>query len=106
MAPTVAGLYNTYKDSGFMTITYVSEGAAGPPPTLADAQAWATMYNHQGIVAFSNIMEVWYPFGVDMGGGSFSIALPGIMLVGPKMKIAKMGEPTTQEIELVSPGDP
>jgi hypothetical protein len=104
LAPTVAGLYNTYNDIGFMTITYVSEGAAGPPATLADAQAWATTYNHLGIVAISDSQEVWYPFGVDMGGGSFSIALPGIMLIGPNMKIAKMTEPTIQEIELVSPG--
>jgi hypothetical protein len=100
----VAGHYNTYNDVGLMTITYVSEGNAGPPATLADAQAWATNFNHNGIVAFSNLMDVWYPFGVDMGGGSFSIALPGIIFIGPNMKIAKMSEPTIQEIELVVPG--
>jgi hypothetical protein len=104
LAPTVAGLYNTYKDSGFMTITYVSEGAAGPPATLADAQAWATNYNHQGLVTISDYQDVWYPFGIDMGGGSFSIALPGIIFIGPNMKIAKMSEPTIQEIERVIPG--
>jgi hypothetical protein len=87
-----------------MTLTYVSEGNNGPPATLADAQAWATNFNHNGIVAFSSHMDVWYPFGVDMGGGSFSIALPGIIFVGPGMKIAKMSEPTVQEIELVVPG--
>jgi hypothetical protein len=83
-----------------MTISYVSEGNAGPA-TLADAQSWATTYNHQGIVAMSSLQDVWYPFGVDMGGGSFGIALPGIILIGPNMKIAKMSEPTVQEIELV-----
>jgi hypothetical protein len=101
----VAGHYNTYNDLGLMTLTYVSEGANGPPATLADAQSWATTYGHNGIVAFSSHQDVWYPFGVDMGGGSFSIALPGIMFIGPKMKIAKMGEPTIQEIELVIPGN-
>jgi hypothetical protein len=87
-----------------MTITYVSEGVNGPPATLADAQAWTTNYNHNGLVTISDHQDVWYPFGIDMGGGSFGIALPGIILIGPKMKIAKMTEPTTQEIELVSPG--
>jgi hypothetical protein len=101
----VAGHYNTYKDLGLMTLTYVSEGAAGPPATLADAQSWAQTYNHAGIVAFSDLQDVWYPFGVDMGGGSFGIALPGTIFIGPKMKIAKMGEPTIQEIELVIPGN-
>lgn len=100
----VAGHYNTYNEFGLMTITYVSEGAAGPPATLADAQAWATNYSHNGIVAISDLQDVWYPFGVDMGGGSFSIALPGIIFIGLNMKIAKMGEPTIQEIELVLPG--
>jgi hypothetical protein len=103
LAPAVAGYYNTYNDVGLMTLTYVSEGNAGPA-VLADAQAWATTYNHQGIVAMSNLQDVWYPFGVDMGGGSFGIALPGIIFIGPNMKIAKMSEPTIQEIELVVPG--
>ena len=101
----VAGYYNTYNDFGLMTVTYVSEGVNGPPATLADAQAWTTNYNHKGIVAISDLQDVWYPFGVDMGGGSFSIALPGIVFVGPNMKIAKMSEPTPQEIELVIPGE-
>lgn len=89
-----------------MTITYVSEGAAGNPGTLGDVQAWATNYNHKGLVVTSSRDDIWYPFGVDQGGGSFSIALPGIIFIGPKMKIAKMGEPTNQEIELVLPGKP
>ncbi len=87
-----------------MTITYVSEGSNGPPATLADAQVWANDYSHKGLVTISSYEEVWYPFGIDMGNGSFGIALPGIMLIGPKMKIAKLTEPTIQEIELVSPG--
>ena len=101
----VAGYYDTYGDLGLMTITYVSEGANGPPATLADAQAWATNYNHKGQVVISDHQDVWYPFGVDQGGGSFGIALPGIIFVGPNMKIAKMSEPTVQEIELVIPGN-
>lgn len=101
----VAGHYNTYKDLGLMTITYVSEGASGPPATLADVQAWANNYNHEGLVVRSDHQDMWYPFGVDAGGGQFSIALPGIIFIGPKMKIAKMTEPTIQEIELVIPGN-
>ncbi|PRQ09247.1 hypothetical protein [Enhygromyxa salina] len=87
-----------------MTLTYVSEGADGSPATLADVQAWTNNYSHKGLVVRSDLSDVWYPFGVDQGGGSFAIALPGTILIGPKMKIAKMGEPTTQEIELVIPG--
>lgn len=105
MAPVVAGYYNTYNDLGLMTITYVSEGANGPPATLADAQSWATTYNHNGLVVISDHQDVWYPFGIDTGGGGFSIALPGIIFIGPKMKIAKMSEPTPYEIELVVPGN-
>jgi hypothetical protein len=82
-----------------MTVTYVSEGASGPA-TLADAQVWANDYSHKGLVTISDYQDVYYPF-VD---GSFNIVLPGIILIGPKMKIAKMTEPTIQEIELVSPG--
>lgn len=83
-----------------MTITYLSEGNSGPA-TVADASAWATEYNQDGMVLFGGPEEVWYPFGIDMGGGSFGIALPGTVFVGPNMKIAKMGVPTNQEIELV-----
>lgn len=87
-----------------MTISYVSEGADGSPATLADVQAWTSTYGHQGLVVTSTLQDVWYPFGVDMGGGSFGISLPGIIFIGPNMKIAKMTEPTIQEIELVIPG--
>jgi hypothetical protein len=86
-----------------MTVTYVSEGADGSPATLADVQAWTNNYNHKGLVVRSDLQDVWYPFGVDGGGGSFSISLPGTIFIGPGMKIAKMGEPTIQEIELVVP---
>jgi hypothetical protein len=87
-----------------MTITYVGEGSLGPPATLSDAQVWANNYGHQGLVVISNYMDVWYPFGIDVGGGQFQINLPGIILIGPGMEIAKMSEPTNAEIELVSPG--
>jgi hypothetical protein len=103
MAPAVAGMYNQYADRNFMTISYMSEDANGGEPGVAEVQAWANMFQQDGIVAFSTLQDVWYPFGVDQGGGSFSIALPGTMFVGPKMKIAKMGVPTPQEIELVIP---
>lgn len=99
----VAGYYDTYTDYGLMTITFVSEGADGSPATLADVQVWTNNYNHKGLVVWGSMEEVWYPFGVDNGGG-FSIALPGTIFIGPNMKIAKMGEPTPQEIELVIPG--
>lgn len=105
MAPAVAGLYNTYHDRGLMTLSYMSESGDGSPGGLADVQAWANMYGQDGLVTFSSHQDVWYPFGIDQGGGSFSIALPGTMFVGPQAKIAKLGVPTTQEIELVIPGE-
>ena len=104
MAPAVAGLYNTYSEQGLMTVTYMSESLDSSPGDLADVQSWATMFSQDGLVVFSNHQDVWYPFGVDQGGGSFSIALPGTIFIGPGMKIAKMGVPTTQEIQLVIPG--
>ena len=100
-APAVAGLYNVYSEFGLMTVTYLSENAAQNPAEVSDAQAWATNFNQDGLVLISSLQDVWYPFGIDMGGGSFGIALPGTMLVGPGMKIAKMGVPSNQEIELV-----
>lgn len=105
MAPAVAGLYNQYNDRGLMTLSYMSEDATGGPAKLSDVQAWANQYGQQGIVAFSSYEDVWYPFGVDQGNGSFSIALPGTIFLGPGVKIAKMGVPTPQEIELVLPGE-
>lgn len=87
-----------------MTLTFVSENASGGPAALADVQAWTNNYGHKGLVVTSdNLEEAWYPFGVDQGDGSFGISLPGTIFIGPKMKIAKMGEPTLQEIELVIP---
>ena len=103
-APAVAGLYNSYKDVGLMTVTYLSESADSSPAGLADVQGWANTHGHEGLVVFSSLQDVWYPFGVDQGGGSFSISLPGTIFIGTNMKIAKMGEPTLQEIELVVPG--
>ena len=105
MAPAVAGMYNQYSDLGFMTISYMSENNNAMPPSVAELQAWADMFQQNGIVAYGAYDNVWYPFCVDGGNGSFSIALPGTMFVGPKMKIAKMGVPTPQEIELVVPGN-
>lgn len=86
-----------------MTVTYLDEGATGAPATVADAQGWATNFGQTGLVVVSSYEDVWYPFGVDTGGG-FSIALPGTMFLGPGMKIAKLGVPTNFEIELVTPG--
>jgi thiol-disulfide isomerase/thioredoxin len=104
-APEVANLFNTYAERGLMTLTYMSESADGGPGTQADVQAWADTYGQNGLVVFSSLQDVWYPFGIDSGGGSFSIALPGTMLVGPGAKIAKIGIPTIEDIELVIPRD-
>lgn len=103
MAPAVAGLYNQFESQGFMTISYMSENSTGGPGGPNDVSAWANMYGQDGIVAFSNYEDVWYPFGVDQGGGSFSIALPGTMLLGRNVKIAKIGVPTQAEIQAVLP---
>ena len=104
-APELATLFNTYDDRGLMTLTYMSESADGGPATQADVIAWSDMYSQNGLVVFSGLQDVWYPFGVDQGGGSFGIALPGTMLVGPNAKIAKLGVPSTLEVELVIPGE-
>jgi len=105
-APEVASLFNTYDSWGLMTLTYMSENVDGGPATLADVQAWSDTFSQDGLVVFSSHEDVWYPFGVDQGGGSFGISLPSTIFVGPDMKIAKMGIPTQQEIELVSPNKP
>ena len=84
-----------------MTLTYMSENAQGGPAAQADVQAWANNFGQNGLVLYSSHQDVWYPFGVDQGGGSFSIALPGTMFVGPGAKIAKVGVPTQQEIDIV-----
>lgn len=84
-----------------MTLTYLSENAQGGPATAADAMAWANNFGQDGMVLTGGPMDIWYPFGIDQGGGQFSIALPGTIFVGPNMKIAKMGAPSNQEIEIV-----
>lgn len=84
-----------------MTVTYLDENGAGAKATSADALAWADQFGQDGMVLTSTYEDVWYPFGVDQGGGSFAIALPGTIFVGPGMKIAKMGVPSNQEIEIV-----
>lgn len=87
-----------------MTITMVYENSAGQPSSQADAEAWASMYGHNGIVAYtSGTDDFWYPYGVDLGGGNFNIDLPGIMLVGTMNSIAKIGLPSTAEIEAALP---
>jgi hypothetical protein len=97
-------LYNTYASSGLLTVTFVYENAAGQPSTQADAAQWANTYQQDGIVAFAaNSDDFWYPYGVDQGGGSFSIELPGIMLVGAMNEVVKIGFPSTAEIEAALP---
>ena len=86
-----------------MTLTYMNENAQGGPAQQSDVQAWANQFGQNGIVAYSNYQAVSYPFGVNQGGGSWSIALPGTMLVGTGMSIAKVGEPTNAEIMAALP---
>ena len=52
---------------------------------------------------FSNHDNVWYPFGVDQGGGSFSIALPGTMLLEPGMRIYKIGAISGGDVQAALP---
>jgi hypothetical protein len=82
----------------------VYENASGAPSNQGDAQLWAQSYGHEGVVAYtSNTDDYWYPYGVDTGGGNFSIGLPGIMLVGTGNAIAKIGEPSAAEIQAALP---
>ena len=82
----------------------VYENASGQPSNQSDAEQWASMFGHDGVVAYtSNTDDFWYPYGVDQGGGNFSINLPGIMLVGTMNTIAKIGEPSTAEIQAALP---
>ena len=82
----------------------VYQDATGNPSDQADAELWASNYGHQGVVAYtSGTDDYWYPYGVDTGGGNFSISLPGIMLVGPMNTIAKIGSPSIAEIEAALP---
>jgi len=102
-APELEALYTEYKDRGLLSLTYMSESNDSGPATQADVQAWASTYAITGIVAYSSLQDVWFPFGVDLGGGNYSIALPGTMLLGPGGAIAKIGIPTIEEIELALP---
>ena len=86
-----------------MTVTYLSENASGGPPSVGDAQGWANNFGQSGLVVFSNYQDVWYPFGVNQGGGSFSIALPGTMLLRPGMEIALIGNPSNADIQNALP---
>ena len=97
-------MYNTYSDAGLLTVSFVYENASGQPSNQADAAQWANSYGQDGIVAFAaNTDDFWYPYGIDQGGGNFQILLPGIMLAGPLNTIAKIGQPTTAEIEAALP---
>ncbi|MFV8749789.1 TlpA family protein disulfide reductase [Nannocystaceae bacterium ST9] len=104
-APELESLYLTYADRGLLALTYMSESNDSGPATQADVQAWTSTYALTGVVAYSTLQDVWYPFGVDQGGGSFSISLPGTMLLAPGGVIAKIGVPTIEEIEAVLPGE-
>ena len=86
-----------------MTLTYMSENGNGGPAAIADVQTWANMYSQNGLVVFSGIQTVWYPFGVDQGGGNWSISLPGTMLVGTGAAVASMGQPSNAQIEAQLP---
>lgn len=102
-APEVQALYDEYKGRGLLTLTYMSESYDSSPGTQADVQAWANMYSITGVVAYSSLQDVWYPFGIDQGGGSYMILLPGTMLLAPGGVIAKIGVPTLAEVEAVLP---
>jgi hypothetical protein len=47
--------------------------------------------------------NTWYPFGVDMGGGQWSIGLPGTMLLKPGLEITVMGQPSQAQIQAALP---
>ena len=82
----------------------VYENASGGAAVQSDAALWRDTYGHEGVVAFtSGTDDYWYPYGVDTGGGNFSIGLPGIMLVGTGNAIAKIGEPSAAEIQAALP---
>ncbi|PRQ04608.1 hypothetical protein ENSA5_06130 [Enhygromyxa salina] len=102
-APEVASLFDTYDAQGLITLTYMSQDAEGAPPSQADVDAWAQQFSQDGIVAFSDFSNVWYPFGVDQGGGSYSISLPGTMLVAPGVEVVKVGVPSLAELEAALP---
>ena len=86
-----------------MTITYLSENASGGQPNSSDAQGWANNFNQSGLVVVSNYQDVWYPFGINQGGGSYSIALPGTMLLEPGMRIYKVENISGADIQAVLP---
>jgi hypothetical protein len=90
-----------------ITVIVVGQNANNQDATQADAASWRDNYGQTGVVVADpgwNTGPTWYPFGVDAGGGQWSIGLPGLGLLAPGMEVVTIGNPTAAQIEGALPG--
>ncbi len=90
-ARSLEGIYQTYKDQGFMAISAWSEDDQRVEPTTEVLEAWANQHGLTSPVVADPGSALYWRFG--QGG------LPTSALLGPGAEVLKIGHITTADIE-------
>lgn len=90
-ARSLEGIYQTYKDQGFITISAWSQDNDGALPTTEALKSWADQFELTSPVVADPDMALYSRFGTG--------SLPTSILLGPGAEVLKIGHITTADIE-------
>jgi hypothetical protein len=92
-ARALEGLYQTYKDQNFMTISAWGEDDSPDrtTPTTEQLMGWANQFGITSPVVADPGLAVYFRYGT---GG-----LPQTILLGPGAEVLKLGHISTEDIE-------
>ena len=90
-AQALEGIYQTYKDQDFITISAWSEDDQGALPTTEVLMGWANQFGITSPVVADPDSALYWRFG--QGG------LPQSALLGPGAEVLKIGHITADDIE-------
>ncbi|GEM_PF-3958850 len=83
----------------------VGEDVSNGPAGQKEAALWRDSYAQTGVVVADPRWDsgpTWYPFGVAQGE-SWSIGLPGTLLMGAGLEVISMGRPTDAQVVAALP---
>jgi len=90
-AQALEGLYQTYKDQGFMTISAWSENSDRVLPTTGELKGWADQFGITSPVVSDEGSAIYWRYGQG--------SLPTAVLLGPGAEVLKIGHITAADIE-------
>jgi len=90
-AQALEGIFQTYKDQNFMTLSAWSEDGNNELPTTEVLMSWANQFGITTPVMADPNSAIYWRYG--QGG------LPQTVLLGPGAEVLKMGHITAADIE-------